>query len=99
MRAGRNLQVVGPKSISEPCDDASEMDVTFDASYSSDPSKRQLVSVQWHQAGALDPTLQVRTWDLVSSVPDSTPHHSWHPHNTILHPIILVAGSDGHCQR
>jgi len=51
--------VVGPKSISEPCDESSKSHILFDASYSSDPSKRQLVSIQWSQSGAPDPTLQV----------------------------------------
>lgn len=51
--------VVGPRSISEPCDESSQSDITFDASYSSDPSKRSLRKIQWSQAGAPNPTLQV----------------------------------------
>lgn len=44
--------------VSEPCDASSALDVSFDASYSKDPSGRQLVSYTWSQSGSMNPTLQ-----------------------------------------
>ncbi|KAF8072463.1 olpB [Scenedesmus sp. PABB004] len=44
--------------VSEPCDVASAADITFDATYSRDPSGRPLASLAWAQAGgALSPAL------------------------------------------
>lgn len=44
--------------VSEPCDTSSATNTVFDASYSKDPSGRQLAGYAWSQSGTVNPVLQ-----------------------------------------